>query len=214
LIGIAYPGWLAGEIDMPDFDDGDVLYSRRALLEAGLGMAGVIALCRSATVLAAAAEARGSTEWRFFSASESRTVEAIVAQIIPTDETPGAREMGAARFIDHGLAGFLAPLAAAFRAGLADFETEYRLRNPASPEFASLPAVRQIEWLQHVEHTRFFESLQQLTVLGALTMPQYGGNRDGLGWQMIGFADSHAFAPPFGYYDRDYPGFSAAEPAT
>jgi hypothetical protein len=38
-------------------------------------------------------------------------------------------------------------------------------------------------------------SLQQLTVLGALTMPEYGGNRDGLGWQLIGFADQHAFAP-------------------
>ena len=67
-----------------------------------------------------AADAHQGTERRFFSASESRTVEAIVAQIIPTDETPGAREMGVARFIDHGLAGFLAPLAAAFRAGVTD----------------------------------------------------------------------------------------------
>jgi gluconate 2-dehydrogenase gamma chain len=214
LIGIACPGRLAREINMPDFGDIDVLHSRRALLEAGLGIAGAIALCRSATALATAADARRSTEWRFFSASESRTVEAIVAQIIPTDETPGAREMGVSRFIDHGLAGFLAPLAGAFRAGLAEFETQYRLRNPASPEFAALAAARQIEWLQQVEHTPFFGSLQQLTVLGALTMPQYGGNRDGLGWQLIGFADSHAFTPPFGYYDRDYPGFSAAEPVT
>jgi gluconate 2-dehydrogenase gamma chain len=200
---------------MPDLGDRETLYSRRVLLEAGLGIAGAIALCRSATALAVAADAHQSTERRFFSASESRTVEAIVAQIIPTDETPGAREMGVARFIDHGLAGFLAPLAAAFRAGLADFETQYRMRNPGGQEFASLPPVRQIEWLQQVEHTPFFGSLQQLTVLGALTMPQYGGNRDGLGWQLIGFADQHAFVPPFGYYDRDYPGFHAraAEPA-
>jgi hypothetical protein len=66
--------------------------------------------------------------------------------------------------------------------------------------------------LQQVDRTPFFGSLQQLTVLGALTMPQYGGNRDGLGWQLIGFTDQHAFAPPFGYYDRDYPGFSSPEP--
>jgi gluconate 2-dehydrogenase gamma chain len=195
------------EVNMPECGDKEARYSRRVLLGAGLGLAGAIALCRSATVLATAAEAGRSTEWRFFSASESRTVDAIIAQIIPTDETPGAREMGVVRFIDHGLAGFLAPLATAFRVGLADFETQYRARNPADPEFASVLPARQIEWLRQVEHTPFFESLQQLTVLGALSMPQYGGNRDGLGWQLIGFADQHAFAPPFGYYDRDYPGF-------
>jgi len=197
---------------MPDFGDLEARFSRRALLEAGVGIAAALTLCRSAAVHAAVTDAQRSTEWRFFSASEARTVDAIVAQIIPTDKTPGAREMGVARFIDHGLAGFLAPLAAAFRAGLADFETQYHSRNPQSQEFASLPPARQIEWLQQVDHTPFFESLQQLTVLGALAMPKYGGNRDGLGWQLIGFADQHAFAPPFGYYDRDYPGFSVPEP--
>ena len=196
---------------MPDCDDIEARYSRRALLEAGLGIAAAIALSRSLSVHAAAAEAQRSTEWRFFSPSEARTVDAIVAQIIPTDETPGAREMGVARFIDQGLAGFLEPLAAAFRAGLQDFETQYRAHHPAG-QFASLTPARQIEWLRQVEHTPFFESVQQLTVLGALAMPQYGGNRDGLGWKLIGFADQHAFVPPFGYYDRDYPGFATPEP--
>jgi gluconate 2-dehydrogenase gamma chain len=198
---------------MPELGDLEARFSRRALVEAGVGIAAALTLFRSAAVHAAVTDAHGSTEWRFFSASEARTVDAIVAQIIPTDKTPGAREMGVARFIDHGLAGFLAPLAAAFRAGLADFETHYHSRNPQGQEFASLPPARQIEWLQQVDHTPFFESLQQLTVLGALSMPKYGGNRDGLGWQLIGFTDQHAFAPPFGYYDHDYPGFSVPEPA-
>ncbi len=39
------------------------------------------------------------------------------------------------------------------------------------------------------------------------TAPTYGGNRDGLGWKLIGFEAQHVFQPPFGYYDRDYPGF-------
>ena len=39
------------------------------------------------------------------------------------------------------------------------------------------------------------------------TLPAYGGNRDRVGWKLIGFEDTHAFYPPFGYYDRDYPGF-------
>jgi hypothetical protein len=43
------------------------------------------------------------------------------------------------------------------------------------------------------------------------SLPAYGGNRDGVGWKLIGFEDEHVFHPPFGYYDRDYPGFVAAE---
>ena len=39
------------------------------------------------------------------------------------------------------------------------------------------------------------------------SMPAYGGNRDGVGWKLIGFDDQHAFQSPFGHYDRDYPGF-------
>ena len=46
-----------------------------------------------------------------------------------------------------------------------------------------------------------------MTLIGLFALPQYGGNRNGIGWRLIGFDDQHAFSPPFGYYDRDYPGF-------
>jgi hypothetical protein len=39
------------------------------------------------------------------------------------------------------------------------------------------------------------------------SLPSYGGNRGGVGWKLIGFEDAHVFQAPFGYYDRDYPGF-------
>jgi gluconate 2-dehydrogenase gamma chain len=198
---------------MNDHNDLNALYSRRAMMEAVLGLAGLAALCDLAPTRAVAAEAQSSTAWRFFSADETATIDAIIAQIIPTDETPGAREMGVVRFIDHALAGFLSPLGAAFRTGLTDFETSCRAHHAGTDGFAALAVDRQILWLQQVEHTPFFESLQQLTVLGALSMPAYGGNRNGLGWQLIGFQDLHAFTPPFGYYDRDYPGFSPQAPA-
>lgn len=199
---------------MNDGDDLHELYSRRTMIEATLELVGVVALCGLTMTRAIAAEAKSSTTLRFFSASEETMVDALVAQIIPTDETPGAREMGVVRFIDHALAGFLSPLATAFRNGLADFDANCRAAHSGSDGFATLTADQQIQWLHQVEHTPFFESLQQLTVLGALTMPEYGGNQDGLGWQLIGFADLHAFTPPFGYYDRDYPGFSAPESAS
>jgi gluconate 2-dehydrogenase gamma chain len=198
---------------MQDREDPNLRYSRRAMIEGVLGLLGVAALCDLATTRATAAEAQGGTTLRFFSANEAITIDALVAQIIPTDETPGAREMGVLRFIDYALAGFLSPLAPTFRTRLADFEANCRAAHAGVHEFAALTIEQQIAWLREVEHTPFFESLQQLTVLGALTMPQYGGNRNGLGWQLIGFKDLHAFTSPYGYYDRDYPGFNAQESA-
>jgi gluconate 2-dehydrogenase gamma chain len=193
---------------MTDCKHPNMQYSRRAMIEGVLGVLGVAALADLAMTRATAVEAQGSATPRFFCDSESRTIDALVAQIIPADETPGAREMGVVRFIDQALAGFLSPLAPSFRIRLADFEANCRVAHAGRTDFAALAVDQQIEWLSQIEHTPFFESLQQLTVLGALTMPQYGGNHNGLGWQLIGFKDLHAFTAPYGYYDRDYPGFS------
>jgi Gluconate 2-dehydrogenase subunit 3 len=196
-----------------DFEHNDESFSRRTMLEAALGVFGAIALSSLPGVRTAAAEAASGTGPRLLSSDETATVDAIVGQIIPTDATPGAREMGVVRFIDRSLVGFLSPLATDFRTGLADFEASCR-QSHGGGVFTSLTGDQQIEWLRQVEHTTFFESLQQLTVLGALTMPEYGGNRNGSGWQLIGFEDLHAFQPPFGYYDRDYPGFEVSESAS
>ena len=77
---------------------------------------------------------------------------------------------------------------------------------PRSPMPAA-PEAQQIAWLQEVEKTPFFSAMRRLTVLGLIALPKYGGNRDYLGWQLIGVEDNHAWEPPFGYYDIDYPGF-------
>jgi gluconate 2-dehydrogenase gamma chain len=198
------------EVDwrMNDIDDLNTLYSRRTMMGATLGLAGVVALCGLATTRAAAIAAQNDPTLRYFSKHEAATIDALAAQIIPTDDTPGAREMGVVSFIDQALMGFLSPLASSFRKRLADFEADCLAGQDGQQEFVALTSDAQIEWLRLVAHTPFFESLQQLTVLGALSMPQYGGNRNGLGWKLIGFQDLHAFTPPFGHYDRDYPGFS------
>ena len=56
----------------------------------------------------------------------------------------------------------------------------------------------------------FFETLRQHTIMGFLIDPDYGGNRDGAGWKVIGREREHMFQPPFGYYDKDYPGWQPA----
>lgn len=143
----------------------------------------------------------------FLSEDDARDVDAIAAQIIPTDDTPGARESGAVFFIDRSLNTWASAAAAPFRSGLAQFQARFGAAHPATP-FATAPADVQFAFLTQVEQSEFFRQVRFLTLLGLFASPRYGGNRGGIGWQLIGFDDSHAFSPPFGHYDRDYPGFA------
>ena len=54
----------------------------------------------------AAAQSTGAYKFEFFTPEEAAEVEAIAARIIPTDETPGAREAGVIYFIDRALVTF------------------------------------------------------------------------------------------------------------
>ena len=155
--------------------------------------------------IAAAAE-RAATQptLEFFNAAEAADVDAIVAQIIPSGRTPGAREAHAMHFIDRGLATFFASRAPAFRAGLADFQRTFHKANPSADSFAVASSAEQIAFLTSVEKTEFFEVMRVLTIIGTLSAPRYGGNFSGAGWKMLGFEDQHVYSPPFGYYDRGY----------
>ncbi len=110
-------------------------------------------------------------------------------------------------FIDRALATFLSQLASDYRAHLAEFQAAFRARHPGAASFASLSSEQQHEYLTSVDRTPFFDTTRLLTLLGMFSMPRYGGNREGIGWKLIGFEVRHVFHPPFGYYDRDYPGF-------
>jgi len=155
----------------------------------------------------AAAQASADARISFLTTAEAADVDAIAAQIIPSDGTPGAREAGVVYFIDRALATFFARMADPFRTQLAEFQAACRAQNPDAPAFAALTSDRQIAFLKTVEDTPFFDQIRMLTLCGMFSSPQYGGNRDGVGWRLIGFEDQHVFQPPFGYYDRDYPGF-------
>ncbi|HZF14780.1 MAG TPA: gluconate 2-dehydrogenase subunit 3 family protein [Steroidobacteraceae bacterium] len=140
------------------------------------------------------------------SAAQARDFDAIASQIVPTDDTPGAHEAGAVYFIDAALGGFHAVHREEVLGGHARFLTAFTAKYPGE-SFAGSPVTRQVEFLKSVETTPFFQTMRFLTVLGLLAHPKYGGNRDGVGWKLVGFEDLHAFQPPFGYYDRDYAGF-------
>ena len=144
--------------------------------------------------------------FKFLSADEAVDVEAVTAQIIPSGATPGAREAHVVHFIDLALADFFAAQADDFRKGLAEFRSGCQNANSGAA-FVTLSDEQQRAYLTKVERTPFFGWLRFLTIAGLLASPKYGGNHDGVGWQLIGFEDRHVFEPPFGYYDKDYPGF-------
>jgi hypothetical protein len=133
-------------------------------------------------------------------------VEALCSQIVPSGATPGAREAHAVYFIDRSLATCFAAMAADYRKGLGEFQSAFLASNAARSFGAASPPV-QMAFLKTTDLTPFFETTRMLTVLGMFTSPKYGGNFQAAGWELMGFVDRHAFAPPFGYYDAQYQGF-------
>lgn len=189
------------------------LLPRRSFLLSAGGAIGALWLGIDTSVLAQAghhvqslSDAEIPHALQFFNAADAADVEAIGACIIPSGATPGAREARCVIFTDHALQTFFSDRAAAFRPGLAEFQKAVADRHAGSA-FAALAEPDQIAFLESVEQTPFFGGMIFMTVLGFLSSPKYGGNAAGLGWKAIGFEDQHIFMPPFGYYDRDYPGF-------
>lgn len=143
----------------------------------------------------------------FLNTIDAADVEAICSQIVPSGATPGAREAHAVYFIDRALSTFFCAWANDFRPGLVDFQAKFHAWNPAAASFAKAEPERQFAYLKTVDATPWFDTVRTLTLLGMFSSPKYGGNYHSAGWTMMGFADQHAFTPPFGYYDREYTGF-------
>lgn len=174
--------------------------SRRGFLKAAGSAAGTAWLATYWPAVLAAAKQAGvaraaAAPLETLGAEEGADFAAIAAQIIPSDELPGAAEAGVVYFIDAALRGFMAGGAADLRKGLAE------LNGKGGARFATLPAEAQLKLLKQEESSPFFGTMQFLTVAGMFSMPSYGGNKDYAGWKMLGFEHRHFWVPPFGHYD-------------
>lgn len=158
---------------------------------------------RHAIGAAAIAAQLKAASWQSLTPAQARDIEAITSQIIPTTETPGAREAGVIHFIDRALATWEADKRAAYRTGLADLHKLRRKLFPGSTTLAGLSEAELRQLITNIESTPFFELLRTHTALGFLGSPTHGGNRDGIGWAHIGFEHRMSFQPPFGHYDAE-----------
>jgi gluconate 2-dehydrogenase gamma chain len=138
-------------------------------------------------------------------ADEAAQFDAIAARILPTTDTPGAREAGVIHFFDKVLGDQMADMLAPLRAGLAEFQTGLADRF-GKASFAQLSEADQDAWLGEQDQTPFFSIVRMLTLCGFFAMSEYGGNRDQIGWKLINFAGHGAATYPFGYYDAEYTG--------
>jgi len=139
----------------------------------------------------------------FFTTQQAREVEAVAAQIIPSDGTPGAREAGVIYFIDRALSTFDKDRQSLYVKGIQRLRSRERKLAPQSEKFSDLSHDQQINLLKQIEKTAFFEQVRVHTVMGFLANPEYGGNHDLIGWKAIGFEDRFLYKPPFGYYDAE-----------
>ena len=149
------------------------------------------------------AEAQQKAKLTVLDPAAASEIEAIAAQILPSDDGPGAREAGVIYFIDRALATFDSDQREAYCKGMAEFQQARERMFPGSTSIAALHPEQQIALLRSLETTAFFDLLRTHTVLGFLGNPSNGGNRGRAGWKHIGFEHRMAWAPPFGYYDGE-----------
>ncbi|HSG63882.1 MAG TPA: gluconate 2-dehydrogenase subunit 3 family protein [Gammaproteobacteria bacterium] len=146
--------------------------------------------------LAQLGEAASRSAPEVLSESQLRVLEAVVARLIPSDANgPGALEAGAARYIDRALDDALADSLAAYVQGLAALDAH--ARETQGRAFVELEPGAQDAILERLEDdglegyvpsaAGFFDMLLAHTLEGTFSDPYYGGNRDFMGWDLLGY---------------------------
>ncbi len=189
---------------------------RRFLKSVGvLGAAALPAAAPAAETHADHGNAKAE-KYMFLTPAEVAFVEAAVARLIPADELgPGAKEAGVAYFIDQQLFGGWGTMAKMYRQGPHPEGTPQQgYQSPLTPQEVYRAAIREISKilgkpfdkltageqddvlhrledgklaLESVPGRFFFNLLLDNTIEGFFSDPIYGGNRDKLGWKLVGF---------------------------
>jgi gluconate 2-dehydrogenase gamma chain len=211
--------------------------SRRGFLSESLtGISAVWISTHWPAMLSAASHARQAAQsatpvkFEFFSSEQAAEIDAISARIIPTTDTPGAHQAGVVFFIDQALVTFAKGDQKIYAEGLPELQAKVRELFPSVAKFSAATPQQQDQILESLDEQfpgaagrplrrrvavqSFFETARVHTIMGFLIDPESDkrGNRDGVGWKVIGREPEHMFQPPFGYYDKDYPGWQPNPP--
>lgn len=189
----------------PDNDD---QLSRRALIQRLTFLGGGVVLLGNAGGLSCKREpppAVGAitTKHRTFTNEEYESMAAACERILPRDQDPGALDANVPEYVDRMLQSpELSNLRDQFVQGLNALDRRAG-RAHGGKRFSQLAPADQDALLQDFKgsrptsgEARFYELLVVLTLEGFLGDPSYGGNKDRVGWALVGFGTSE---PPDGY---------------
>src|SRR5580658_2392998 len=115
---------------------------RNFLLQAGGAAAAAWISAQWPAVIAAAEHAHQSVKspipgkFEVLTSEQARQVEAITSQIIPTDDSPGAREAGVVYFIDRALKTFASSSKPLYEKGIIQVNELTRAKYPGTKSFA------------------------------------------------------------------------------
>jgi gluconate 2-dehydrogenase gamma chain len=143
----------------------------------------------------------------FFNDSEAATVEAVAERIFPVDAYGGgARDAAVIIYIDRAVAGYGRHLQRLYRQGVTGLNRYAGTLYSGRP-FVELSSLEQDRLLDHLSSwlfavaavdecerpadwrllAEFFGAVRLHTLEGMFCDPMYGGNRDCMGWKLIGF---------------------------
>lgn len=181
--------------------------SRRQFLQSAGALGGasylrVLAPAAAAIAQAACSARDDAAPFTVLGDAEARDFAAIAARILPTTDTPGANEAGVIYFMDRAFAEEMSGQLEFAREQLSGLNIEI-------PEgrFADLDEAAQDELLHEQQSSPLFNMLWAMTMFGFFAMPKYGGNKNKVGWELVGFEGDHGpWTYPFGYYDAQVHG--------
>ena len=137
-----------------------------------------------------------------FTKEQADDVDAIASRIVPTDDTPGAHEAGVVFFIDKSLTTWAKDQQPMFLEGLKKLSSDVGAKFPGQTSFSALTPAQQDEVLKSIEQTPFFGMMRFATLAGMFSLPSHGGNKDFVGWKLVGQVEAMEFKSPFSCYDQ------------
>lgn len=141
-----------------------------------------------------------AVSYKVLKPAQAEALEAIAEQIIPAGRDPGARELGAVRYIDNVLAGYQSEKLPLYVAGLEGTDQTSQLLY--GWQFAKLSFDQQTGVLKSVERgtaqgevwcsascQEFFAMVWGHVLEGFYGPPKHGGNKNYASWKMVGFPE-------------------------
>lgn len=168
---------------------------RRALFRLGAGLG----LGSAAGILASPAISKALEGYRpqNLTDRELHALTALMSRLVPADlEHGGAVEAGAFVYVDRALGGYHSAHLQAYRESLAELDRQAQKLGHAG--FALLDEDQMDQLISRLEAGElsdrlpgggkaFFGLARRHTLEGYLSDPMYGGNRDFIGWEALGY---------------------------